>query len=1301
MRIVSPAVLAVAVLFGRATAAPPISVQVEQSAYRLIDIADGPLEVTVRVKNQGLEAAENVILRVPGADAVAESGVTATREGDALLWPVGTLPPGDVFTVHLSLAPAGEGQALAAPQARAVYAGTPARIAGRAVQLYGPAFPVEYLLPTPDADPTDPAIAHQAGLLGQDPQRIFAFVRDEVVAQPYVGSLQGARGALYAQGGNAHDRANLLVALLRAAGVPAGYRFATLDDAALDRLEAGFWPSAARMDQGGGALDLDAVRQRPEGALHLLDPATAVGLGATRGEQAAALSALDDEALSALLLEGRTLDAALRERLRDHCFVEAYVNGAFVPLDPSFPDAGFGVGIVDGGDGALIAAMPEARRHHVALRVVPEEFQQVWQRGIPEDRAPAINLVRGAGDLVGRTLTATTQVDIAVSAGAFLFYTRTLTYTPKIELADLERFDALEVLEGRSFQEIATNFAGPLVNNTLTALRLDIELLAPGQQPGEGEVISRPIADRIPYTARNGLPYQGEPDDFANNAVDSTDATALVIGAPMPPARLTRQAQTALRGQLEAMRGVIETVQGLPNDGDIDAEDHGIVVGFQGQLAATMALLHGSQLADRSALAAQHLRQRVYSDAPRIVAGYVRTRPDATTAMGIDLIRERIESVGAPGQLRADRQRMRMSHGMLATTLEGMVIEAFGGETPLSVNRVVSEAVDAGVEFVLLIGPAGLTQLDSLALPAEASLRIRQALQAGKSVLAPTAPVEIDDLGRAAWYELEPDGGLIGRLDDGTGGAMLEYGLKVYQVVCTFIDGCPQDRLSPMRFDAGMIKFGVRLFGIVGAAFQGVAACAGGVDYVCDKLSTTFPAALDQALSLTFTKLSEEIDPFSPVQFTLGNCDAALPTLEGILSNFLDFPYLGPGVQLIEGWCDAVKAYKETYTIIIQALADPIVEDRPSGLMADSAGGPPPVATTAVDLDATLAPAPLRGVVHAGHVRVSHTAQSQLDWTVAAGRQTVRVRALEADPAAIGALGGVTLAWQGIDVPIELHGGGTARLVGAGPLDVYGGPGGLQALATFGEPLARPGDAWLTLSGAPAGATFDLRPTVDVSPVAAGLLEADGDPLGPDRFVMAANAFELRGAFAGPLAAAEATDTLVGAALRFTDAESDLQLGATPLRGDGIGLANATGTITFRPGDPRIEADLDLAAVDHLALSATPSPAGPGPHRVDVAAQTSLAGAYTLIGHAPTGWAAKFEGTTLVLTPAAGTPGGHYDGRIEARGPDGLGASIDYAVDLVWPAGAEATLALVEDPRRSIDAEGVRFPAFIAELRHL
>ena len=141
---------------------------------------------------------------------------------------------------------------------------------------------------------------------------------------------------------------------------------------------------------------------------------------------------------------------------------------------------------------------------------------------------------------------------------------------------------------------------------------------------------------------------------------------------------------------------------------------------------------------------------------------------------------------------------------MLATTLEGMVIEAFGGETPLSVNRVVSEAVDAGVEFVLLIGPAGLTQLDSLALPAEASLRIRQALQAGKSVLAPTAPVEIDDLGRAAWYELEPDGGLIGRLDDGTGGAMLEYGLKVYQVVCTFIDGCPQDRLSPMRFDAGL-----------------------------------------------------------------------------------------------------------------------------------------------------------------------------------------------------------------------------------------------------------------------------------------------------------------------------------------------------------------------------------------------------------------------------------------------------------------------------------------------------------------
>src|SRR5206468_4691730 len=68
----------------------------------------------------------------------------------------------------------------------------------------------------PGADPSDvPAKARELRL---DPQRIFAFVRDEIAYEPYRGVLRGARGTLAAGAGNALDKALLLQSLLAASG---------------------------------------------------------------------------------------------------------------------------------------------------------------------------------------------------------------------------------------------------------------------------------------------------------------------------------------------------------------------------------------------------------------------------------------------------------------------------------------------------------------------------------------------------------------------------------------------------------------------------------------------------------------------------------------------------------------------------------------------------------------------------------------------------------------------------------------------------------------------------------------------------------------------------------------------------------------------------------------------------------------------------------------------------------------------------------------------------------------------------
>jgi hypothetical protein len=57
-----------------------------------------------------------------------------------------------------------------------------------------------------------------AMLLGNDPERIFAYVRDEIAFEPYRGILRGSAGVLIGRGGNAIEQAHLLLEMLQGAG---------------------------------------------------------------------------------------------------------------------------------------------------------------------------------------------------------------------------------------------------------------------------------------------------------------------------------------------------------------------------------------------------------------------------------------------------------------------------------------------------------------------------------------------------------------------------------------------------------------------------------------------------------------------------------------------------------------------------------------------------------------------------------------------------------------------------------------------------------------------------------------------------------------------------------------------------------------------------------------------------------------------------------------------------------------------------------------------------------------------------
>ncbi|MBV7429812.1 MULTISPECIES: transglutaminase-like domain-containing protein [unclassified Acidovorax] len=105
------------------------------------------------------------------------------------------------------------------------------------------------LAPTLDAPHTD-AIKALAQTLGHNPHKIYQWVHDNIHYVPTQGSVQGAQDTLDKKSGNAVDTASLLVALLRASGIPARYVAGTVDI-----------PTAQALNWVGGVRTVDAAQQ--------------------------------------------------------------------------------------------------------------------------------------------------------------------------------------------------------------------------------------------------------------------------------------------------------------------------------------------------------------------------------------------------------------------------------------------------------------------------------------------------------------------------------------------------------------------------------------------------------------------------------------------------------------------------------------------------------------------------------------------------------------------------------------------------------------------------------------------------------------------------------------------------------------------------------------------------------------------------------------------------------------------------------------------------------------------------------
>ncbi len=625
------------------------------------------------------------------------------------------------------------------------------------------------LAATPDANAEDPLIVAKAAELGNDPAQIFEFVRDEISFEVYRGSLRGARGTLWSTAGNALDQANLLVALLRAAGVRARYARGELPDTLASELIESMFPAVCRVV--GKLADGDV-------------PADPVN------------------------------DPALLAETRDHVWVEFEEGGAFTAADPSFGTSVLGEFFTVAEES--FDEMPDALRHSVKVRL---NVEQIDSFGLSAGLDPSLNTVIEAdfvtAELVGVPLSVVHLIDTK-SSGGLVFSNLTHTYTPLLVVGegDDTPLDD-EAIEGTAYQELFTSF--PLGSQFLTGVFLDVELRKPGGSP---ESLRHTILDRIGFAARR---FGGSGVTLGNEsgpAFTGSDVFTLSV-IPGHSGSDVGVQEALLQTLAQRAEDLVPVVQSLPPN----AQDPGSVATIQEALQLSREIgvsitrlmndffFLGLGLGD--AFLESRLTVVSYLDSPRVVVSGITSGGDAADpeiAFSMNILRDPVQVVPAPQQTPDAAGIFNYLRVVHVDYLEGLATSLFtpDGE-PVTAVAILGAAADQGIGLKL-VDDETLQVLEEMSLSEDAKARITEAALNGKFVIAPEQAVAVGSKMALGWLEFdEQTGVVVGRLEDGSGGALFEY---------FGISNRTQEAVAP---GLGVVSaFGSFIFGGFGAVLSGI-----------------------------------------------------------------------------------------------------------------------------------------------------------------------------------------------------------------------------------------------------------------------------------------------------------------------------------------------------------------------------------------------------------------------------------------------------------------------------------------------
>lgn len=592
----------------------------------------------------------------------------------------------------------------------------------------------DWLTCTLDANCDDTYVIEQAAQLGQDPAALFTFVR-ELGFESYTGSLRGARGTLWSAAGNSADQSSLLIALLRASGVPARYRSGQLANPHIETLILSMFP-------------------QPLGVIGHLP--TNNPFPQANPQQ----------------------NTALWDETRSHWWVEAYLPGqGWVDMDPSFAQAEIGDRFVDPPDPTPLAELPASLRHSVTIRIKVEMYHPLsgLTHSYPLDHTFS------AVELVGEPVTLGHMVN-SQNQGGMIFANVFHTYTPYLMLAGQE-----SLLEGTSFQELFTNF--PLATTIVTGEWLLIDLHHPD---GTVESHERALYDAIGYDARlNGGNIQVGGDGRTNQPFisDLTLITGLFAPSFMPVSAIDGEYAAAATA-VTAGQSAYAQVNEIMADGEVTAgESDDLIAAAQ----AISRLTRASQrvLLMQYAAAADFGTQRLgdsflvrpYYDMPRVhLMAWETDTVTGQQRVSLDLRRNQIRALPYPDQSWRGWQAFNVAYGLAAMNLESDLLQRLSPDEPVhSVANILSAAQAQGIPLTI-ISPANLDDLADLTISDEAKARISADLLQNPRhfVIVPIAPVLLGDVETVGWLRSNiASGETIDVSEDGLHLVSVEYSILI------------------------------------------------------------------------------------------------------------------------------------------------------------------------------------------------------------------------------------------------------------------------------------------------------------------------------------------------------------------------------------------------------------------------------------------------------------------------------------------------------------------------------------------